>query len=528
MTSVYEQKTYWYSKAAHKFAEKIDWYPKEMSMEERALVFKIDWLVLSFSCLAYFTKNLDVSALTNAYISGMDVDLKLTGDRFNYATSMYYVGYCLFQIPSNIVLTKLPAQYYLPAAEVAWGLFTLGTAFIKNYKQLYVMRFFVGLTATACWVGNAHIVNSWYTRQELGKRNAIYQNVWPLGAMFAGYLQSAAYSNLSGHGGLEGWRWLFIICAIITIPCAIVGVLFCPNVPDRCTSRWLSEREKKLAVDRLLRDGFAKTRGVDRSLFMRIFGNWRIYVLFVVGNLYWMTPYPSSTPFALWLDSQPKYSKPMVNNLSTITYAAQIVSNLACGWYSDYRQNRWETMGYGGVLILISNVILLVWKVSDGAKFFAFIALGVANGPTNLIIPWLAEFMSHDLEARSTSIAIVNVGWVVINLVVPLVAFPTSKAPRYLGGYIFMVIMSVVELILLPLPMYLHRRELKKGIDYSKQVIDEFGAAGLEEKTDGASADGVSVVDGVSVSELEPPVYSSKEEEVNEKKEKVEVSVASV
>ncbi|KAK9385709.1 major facilitator superfamily domain-containing protein [Lipomyces mesembrius] len=367
-----------------------------------------------------------------------------------------------------------------------WGLFTLGTAFVKSYNQLLVMRFFVGFTATACWVGNAHIVNSWYTRQELGKRNAIYGCVYPLGAMFAGYLQAAAYNNLNGVHGMAGWRWLFIICTIITIPCALIGVFFCPNVPDRTRSRYLTEREKQLAVDRLLKDGFAKTRGIGRSLFKRIFGDWRIYVFFVVGNLYWMTPYPSGLPYGLWLDSQKaKYTPAMVNNLSTITYAATIVSTMICGFYSDWRQNRWETMLYGGILILICNVVLLVWNVPGGAKFFAFIGLGVANGPTNLIVPWLAEFMSHDLEARSTSIAIVNVGWVVINCVVPIIAWPIPSAPRFLGGYIWSVVMSVIEIILLPLPMILERRELKKGINYAQRIVEESGLApaGLEEKT---------------------------------------------
>lgn len=181
-----------------------------------------------------------------------------------------------------------------------------------------VMRFFVGFTATACWVGNAHIVISWYTHQELGKRNAIYSCVWPLGSMFAGYLQSPAYERLNNVHKLEGWSCLFIICAIITIPCALVGVFFCPNVPNRTNSRFLNARERELCVYRLLKDGFAKTRGVDRTLFKRIFGNWRIFVFFTVGNLFWMTPYPSGIPYTLWLDANPKYSVSMVNNLSTI------------------------------------------------------------------------------------------------------------------------------------------------------------------------------------------------------------------
>ncbi|KAK9467013.1 major facilitator superfamily domain-containing protein [Lipomyces arxii] len=503
-----------------KFTELIGWYPVTMSSEERRLVNKIDWLVLSFSCMAYFTKNLDVSALTNAYVAGMDVDLDLDGNKFNYATSMYYVGYCLFQIPSNIVLTKLPAEYYLPAAEVVWGLFTLGTGFVKNYKQLMAIRFFIGLSSTACYVGNAHLVNSWYTHQELGKRNAIYACVAPLGSMFAGYLQSAAYTRLDGRGGLEGWRWLFIICAIITIPIALIGVFFCPNVPDRTNSRFLNARERELAVERLLKDGFAKTKGVDRTLIKRLFGNWRIYVFFVVGNLFWMTPYPSGVPFTFWLKSQPdKYSIPMVNNLSTISNAASIVSNMACGFYSDWRGNRWEPFLLAGILILICNVILLIWNVSDAAKFFAFISLGVSNGPTNLIIPWVAEAFSHDLEARSASIAIVNVGWVVINLVVPLVAWPTTSAPQYKGGYIWSVVTSVIEIILLPLPMYLERRDLKRGINYRAAVMAENGIlpAGYEEK--GASGD----ID--SLGESIEPASSNME---NKEKTGADVSVAPV
>ncbi|KAK9342149.1 major facilitator superfamily domain-containing protein [Lipomyces starkeyi] len=491
-----------------RFTEIIDWYPKHMSKEERHLVFKIDWLVLSFTCISYFTKNLDVSALTNAYISGMKEDLNLGGNRLNYATSMYYVGYAIFQIPSNIVLTRLPAEYYLPAFEVMWGLFTLGTAFITSYNQLLVMRFFVGFTATACWVGNMHIVNSWYTRQELGKRNAIYGCVSPVGSMFAGYLQSAAYTHLRGVRGLAGWRWLFIICTVITIPCALIGVLFCPNVPDRTRSRWFTEREKQLCVDRLLKDGFAKTRGVDRTLFKRIFGNWRIYVFFVVANLYWLTPYPSGIPYTLWLKSNPQYSVPMVNNLATIAHGATIVSTMFFGFYSDWRKNRWEPICYGGILILVCNVLLLVWNVPNGAKFFAFIGLGVANGPTNLLMPWLAEFMSHDLEARSASIAIVNVGWVVVNCVVPIIAWPTVSAPRYRGGYIWSTTMAVIQIFFLPLPVMMERRERKRGIDFRRKVLEENGmaSAGLEEKGSGIGDDQSFEEAGKTINEKEVEV----------------------
>lgn len=70
------------------------------------------------------------------------------------------VGYVVFQVPSNILVTKIPAHYYLPTVELFWGAFTLGTAFISTYQQLVVMRFFVGLSATACYIGCLTVINS--------------------------------------------------------------------------------------------------------------------------------------------------------------------------------------------------------------------------------------------------------------------------------------------------------------------------------------------------------------------------------
>lgn len=87
---------------------------------------------------------------------------KLKNERAHSDTQHYLdeVGYVVFQIPSNILVTKVPAHYYLPAVEIFWGMFTLGTAFIQNYNQLVVMRFFVGLSSTACYIGCLHVINS--------------------------------------------------------------------------------------------------------------------------------------------------------------------------------------------------------------------------------------------------------------------------------------------------------------------------------------------------------------------------------
>ncbi|KAK9350242.1 major facilitator superfamily domain-containing protein [Lipomyces doorenjongii] len=467
------------------FAEWIGWFPKHYSREERVLVHKIDLLILVFACFSTWACNLDVNAIYNAYVSGMQDDLQLYGNRLSYLNAIYWVGTIAFQIPSNAILTVVPAEYYIPAFEIMWGMFTLGTAFVKDYNQLMVMRFFVGVTSTPCWIGNVHIINSWYRKQELGKRNAIFYNTYPLGAMFTGYLQNACLT-LDGVGGLQGWRWLFIICTVITVPISFIGIMFFPNVPGKCKSRWLTAAEKELAQKRLLDEGFAPSQGLSWGILKRVFKAWPTWVFLVLANLYWQTPYPSTTPYLLWLNdvvypAQTVSDINMVNNLSTISYAISIVSAMFFAFYSDWRGNRWDSLLLAGVVVLVCNVILLVYHVPNGAMFFAFIALGFCNGPINLVIAWIAETLAYDLEVRSIALAFVNMGYCVFALVIPLTAFQTKDQPRFRAGFIWSVCISVAELIMIPIPLYLERRDKRLGIHQAETDLVIASAAGLEE-----------------------------------------------
>ncbi|EXJ79541.1 hypothetical protein A1O3_07820 [Capronia epimyces CBS 606.96] len=449
-----------------RLGEVVRWYPADMPPAERKLLSKLDWLVLSYACLAFFTKYLDVSALTNAYVSGMKEDLNLHGNRLNYINAAYEVGYVVFQIPSNLVITKFPAQYYLPAAEVFWGLFTLGTAFVKTYNQLVVMRFFVGLSATSCYVGLVHIINSWYRKRELARRNALFWISNPLGQMFAGYLQSAAYTNLSNVGGLQGWRWLFIICTVITIPTAFIGFIFFPDVPERTKSRWLTEEEKTLARTRLAEEGFQPSTGLGWGVFLRVVGNWRYWSFVGLLLLFCNMAYASGTPFLLWLSSQPdKYSVPLVNNIGTITHAVAVVSALSTAYYTDLRGRRWEPMVLSGVLCVFSNLVLAVWAVPDGLKFFAYIANGWAQGSIAVIIAWTAENLADDLEVRAVTLASYNAFGEVTGLVVPLVAWQVSHAPTFRGGFIWATVISVLFLLVIgQICWSLRRDERRRGL----------------------------------------------------------------
>lgn len=112
------------------------WYPQGTKASEKKLLFKIDFFILTFGCLAYFTKWLDQANLSNAYVSGMKEDLKMYGTEYNLAVTFFQVGAILGGIPSNLLLTWVPPRILLPGCELLWAVLTIFTYKVTSYQQV--------------------------------------------------------------------------------------------------------------------------------------------------------------------------------------------------------------------------------------------------------------------------------------------------------------------------------------------------------------------------------------------------------
>lgn len=112
------------------------WHPEGTSAAEKKLLFKIDFFILSYGCLAYFTKWLDQANLSNAYVSGMQQDLAMVGTEFNLASTCFSVGQILGAIPANILLTWIPPRILLPGLELIWAVLTISTYAVTSVNQV--------------------------------------------------------------------------------------------------------------------------------------------------------------------------------------------------------------------------------------------------------------------------------------------------------------------------------------------------------------------------------------------------------
>ena len=251
---------------------------------ERRLLLKLDLAILTIGCFGFFMKFLDQTNLASAYISGMREDLALLSNEYTYATTAYTVGYAVMQVPSTLIVQheKMPPAVWLGAMEIGWGVWTFAQAGVSSSAQLYAFRFLVGLFEASFSPVVLYVIGGWYTKTELAKRTTLFQITAPLGAAFSGYLQAAVYEGLDGRNGLAGWRWLYVICGLMTVPVGIATFFFFPNSPYKKKPWFLTEEEHAIALRRVRDVGIAPPAKITWRTFTRILGRWRIYA-FVLG-----------------------------------------------------------------------------------------------------------------------------------------------------------------------------------------------------------------------------------------------------
>ncbi|KAL3465008.1 major facilitator superfamily domain-containing protein [Aspergillus heterothallicus] len=443
-----------------RFMTFVGWYPSDMPSSEKLLVLKLDLSILVFGCLSFFTKYLDQQSLTNAYVSGMREEIGLFGNELNYITATFWASYCTAMIPACYFLTRYRANVVLPALELGWGLATFGLAWAQNVEAIYAMRFFVGLFECCSFTGTIYIMGSWYKPREVGRRIALFFISSPGGTMFAGYLQAAAYTNLNGVHGLSGWRWLFIIDAVITLSIGIFGFIILPDVPSRKKPIALSPAEHALAQKRLQGLTAPPQLQLSRNIFKRVLGRWHFYAFVTLWTMLDLNIQPAGQPFSLYLKSFPeRYSIVQVNTLPTVVSAINIVSALIAGVVADKLGKFWVPALVTSVPVLIGIILLNVWHIGFGGRMAAFMLTGFMAPLSPMSMGWATVIMANDAEERAVVTASMNAIGQGIAAGAQVAQFPATGAPRWITGFRSCLGTTIAQFVVILTILYLSKRE---------------------------------------------------------------------
>ncbi|EJP68528.1 pantothenate transporter [Beauveria bassiana ARSEF 2860] len=424
------------------------WFSPTDTPEERRLILKLDLLILVFVFLAYWAKVLDQSATSAAYVSGMKEDLRLFGNELNYINTTYMVGFITLQIPLTLLMTRFSAAWFIPAADVVWGVLTLAQYRVTSAGQLYAVRFLIGAAGSLFFPAVQWYLGCWYKRAELSRRSALFFVASQVGGMSAGYIQSGAYASLHLRHGIEGWRWLYIICFACTIPVAVLGFLCLPGQPEKPRSLFLSARESELARARMRADRREPRRPLTRAVVKKTLLGWHFWIL--VGFAFFFSQadgVSANSGLPLWLKSE-GYSVEKINTITTVSPAVTIVSALICGVLSDAYDAKVSLITATALLNILASIILAIWHVPTGLKFFAFFLAGSANGIAPVIYSWANEICAGDAEERAIVISSMNTIGNTFGAWLPLFVWRTTDAPRYLIGYNWTIGLDIGMLVM--------------------------------------------------------------------------------
>ena len=220
---------------------------------------KVAWRLIPFLVVAYLFSIVDRSNIGFASLE-MNHDLHLSGTVFGLAGGIYFIGYFLFEVPSNLALERFGASRWIARVMISWGIVAGATAFCTGATSLVVMRFLLGAAEAGFFPGVILYLTYWFPAAYRARMVGFFMVSIPaangLGSPIAGYLLS-----VDGLLGLHGWQWLFILEAVPTVLLGFVASVWLTDRPS--SAAWLSADQREWLVGELARD--AATRDAARG-----------------------------------------------------------------------------------------------------------------------------------------------------------------------------------------------------------------------------------------------------------------------
>ncbi|KIX03041.1 uncharacterized protein Z518_06591 [Rhinocladiella mackenziei CBS 650.93] len=448
----------------------------EKSPLERKLIHKVDWFILSFCCLMYFFNYLDRSNLTQAYVSGMKEDLNFKGNQLTQITTIFTCGYIVGMVPCNLALYYIKPRIFFPSMVVFWAALTMVTAASDSPEHLMAIRFFVGVAESSTFIGTHYILGSWYTEKELGKRSGIFTASGLAGTMFGGFIQTGIYSSMNGLSGLAGWRWLFIIDGIITLPVAVYGFLLFPDTPSTTSAPYLSAEERALAVSRV--PEVPEQKPLTLAFVKRVFRSWQFYgfvMLWVIAGE--TESFSTNSLLALYMKSTPDrdYSVYQLNNYPTGVPAVGIVSTLFWATLTDYLGGQRYLVGYWiAITGIVTSGILLAPSTTVAGHFGAYYWAGSVYACQATFFAWANDALRYEEDSlRAIVIACMNLGSNAVNAWWSILFYSADMAPKFTRGMWAMIAVSIAMAIWTGGLQIVERISARKRIVTTEEALSE-------------------------------------------------------
>jgi ACS family tartrate transporter-like MFS transporter len=200
---------------------------------------KVAWRLIPFMTLLYFVAFLDRVNIGFAALT-MNADLGLTPSMFGFASGIFFIGYVLFEVPSNIIMEKVGARIWIARIMITWGLLSAGTAFVSSPTGLYVLRFLLGVAEAGFFPGMILYLTYWFPAAFRARILSAFMIALPVSNAIGSPVSTALLSFEAR--GLHGWQWMFLLEGIPAVLCGVAVLAFLRDGPAKAA--WLTDDER--------------------------------------------------------------------------------------------------------------------------------------------------------------------------------------------------------------------------------------------------------------------------------------------
>ncbi|WP_024553181.1 MFS transporter [Franconibacter helveticus] len=358
--------------------------------------------IIPFIIICYFVANLDKTNISIAALQ-MNADLGLSASMYGLGVGMFYISYIIFEIPSNIIMTKVGARVWIARIMITWGIVSAGMSLVQTPTQLYVMRFLLGMAEAGFTPGIIYYISCWFPKSNRARAMSFFY-MGSVMASIIGLPISGTILNMHGIADIAGWRWLF---AIEGIPAIVLGILVLwrlPQSPDHAA--WLSSEQKGWLKAQLERDNAGVEVGKNHS-WLSALKNKTVLLL----SLVWFLQAFGSIGITLFLpliikSMASEQSNIVISLLSAVPFIAACLFMYLNGRHSDTTNERsWHL----GLPLIISGLSLAIAIYSSNLLVaYALLVLTVGFNFALTPIFWAVTTEKLAGVAAAASIAFIN------------------------------------------------------------------------------------------------------------------------
>lgn len=328
---------------------------------ERRVMRKVAFRIVPFVMLLYFIAYIDRVNIGFAALT-MNKDLGLSPAVFGFGAGIFFWGYFLFEVPSNLILDKVGARIWIARVMITWGLVSAAMAFVWDPMSFYVLRFLLGAAEAGFFPGIILYLSFWFPARRRAAITSLFMAAVPISVVLGSPL-SGALLEMHGLGGLKGWQWLFVLEAVPAVILGIVVLFYMTDKPEEAT--WLADDERAWLVAEINAE-HAKTSALGHRGIWRGLADIRVLALAFV---YFGTSAGLYT-LGIWAPQIIKgfgLSNLEVGFVNAIPPTVAVIAMYLWSWHSDHRNERtWHVViaclvaATGLALAGVSNTVTVV------------------------------------------------------------------------------------------------------------------------------------------------------------------------